>query len=68
MRCSRSAGWCLTGVSKSAAGRVVDYLAPLLTLASVTKPLGPDTVVIVDGTLVPTHDRGMSASSENYRY
>lgn len=27
-----------------------------------------DTVCIVDGTLVPTPDRGFAASSENYRY
>lgn len=32
------------------------------------KAHGPDAVLIVDGTLVPTHDRSMSASSKNYRY
>ncbi len=58
----------LFGVSKSAAGRVVDHLAPLLVLAPVRKPHGPATVLIVDGTLVPTHDRTMAASSKNYRY
>jgi DDE superfamily endonuclease len=47
----------LFGVSKSAAHRVVDHLAPLLALAPVTGRHGPDTVLIVDGTLVPTHDR-----------
>jgi hypothetical protein len=58
----------LFGISKSAANRVVEHLAPLLALAPVTKRHSPDTVLIVDGTLVPTHDRGMSASSKNYRY
>ncbi|QXJ25733.1 transposase family protein [Actinomadura graeca] len=57
----------LFGVSKSAAHRIVDHLAPLLTLASVSQRHGPDTVLIVDGTLVPTHDRSVSASSKNYR-
>jgi hypothetical protein len=58
----------LFGVSKSAAGRVVDHLAPLLTLAPVTRWHRPDTVLIVDGTPVPAHDRSMAASSKNYRY
>lgn len=58
----------LFGISKSAAGRVVDHLAPLLALAPVTRRHSPDTVLIVDGTLVPTHDRTMAASSKNYRY
>jgi hypothetical protein len=58
----------LFGISKSAAGRVVDHLAPLLVLAPVTRAHGPNTVLIVDGTLVPTHDRRLSASSKNYRY
>jgi hypothetical protein len=39
-----------------------------LTLSPVTRKHGPDTVLIVDGTLVPTHDRTLSASSKNYRY
>jgi DDE superfamily endonuclease/Helix-turn-helix of DDE superfamily endonuclease len=58
----------LFGISKSATGRVVDHLAPMLVLAPVKKAHSPDTVLIVDGTLVPTHDRSMSASSKNYRY
>ena len=47
---------------------MVDHLAPLSALAPVTRRHSPDTVLIVDGTLVPTHDRGVSASSKNYRY
>lgn len=58
----------LFGISKSAAGRVVDHLAPQLTLAPVRRKHSPDTVLIVDGTLVPVHDRSLSASSKNYRY
>jgi len=58
----------LFGISKSAAHRVVEHLAPLLVLPPVTTPHHPDTVLIVDGTLVPTYDRGVSASSKNYRY
>jgi hypothetical protein len=58
----------LFGISKSAANRVVDHLAPLLALSPVTHKHSPDTVLIVDGTLVPTHDRSISASSKNYRY
>jgi hypothetical protein len=58
----------LFGISKSAAGRVVDHLAPLLVLAPVRTPHSPGTVLIVDGTLVPTHDRKVAASSKNYRY
>ncbi|PRY34522.1 transposase [Umezawaea tangerina] len=58
----------LFGISKSAAGRVVDHLAPLLALAPVIRKHGSDTVLVVDGTLVPTHDRSVSASSKNYRY
>ena len=44
----------LFGISKSAAGRVVDHLAPLLALAPIKRAHGPDTVLIVGGTLVPT--------------
>jgi hypothetical protein len=58
----------LFGISKSAAGRVVDHLAPFLALSPVTRLHGPDTVLIVDGTLVPTHDRSVAASAKNYRH
>jgi hypothetical protein len=58
----------LFGISMSAAGRVVDHLAPLLALAPIKRTHGPETVLIVDGTLAPTHDRSVSASSKNYRY
>jgi hypothetical protein len=57
----------LFGVSKSAADRIFDHLAPLLAIAPVRRPR-KDTVYIVDGTLVPTRDRTIAASSKNYRY
>lgn len=58
----------LFGISKSATNRVVEYIAPQLVLPEGNVPPGPDTVVIVDGTLIPTYDRSVSASSKNYRY
>ena len=58
----------LFGISKSAANRVVEQVAPLLVLPEGSVPPSPDTVVIVDGTLIPTYDRSVSASSKNYRY
>ncbi|WP_435876307.1 transposase [Saccharopolyspora shandongensis] len=58
----------LFDVSKSAAGRVVDHLGPYLALSQTKRKHSPETVLIVGGTLVPTHDRSVSASSKNYRY
>ena len=55
-------------VSKSAAGRVVDHLGPLLALAERERPHPPERVLIVDGTLIPVHDRSVAASSKNYRF
>jgi hypothetical protein len=46
----------LFGISKSAASRVVDHLAPLLALAPVTRAHGPNTVLMVDGD-VGAHPR-----------
>lgn len=42
----------LFGVSKSAADRVIDHLGPMLALQP-RKRFAKDTVLIVDGTLVP---------------
>ena len=58
----------LFGISKSAVDRVIDQVAPLLVLSPVTKKHGSDTVLIVDGMVVPTYDRAITASSKNYRY
>lgn len=54
----------LFGVSKSAAGRIIDELGPKLALCP-RKRSAPDTVLIVDGTLVPTRDREVAAPSKN---
>lgn len=43
----------LFGVSKSAADRIIDHTAPLLALQQ-RQRFRKDTVLIVDGTLVPT--------------
>ncbi len=57
----------LFGISKSAADRILDHLAPLLAISSARRRR-EDTVYIVDGTLVPTRDHSVAASSKNYRY
>lgn len=43
----------LFGVSKSAADRIIDHLGPALALRP-RRRFSKDTVLIVDGTLVPT--------------
>ncbi len=55
------------GISHAAAHRVVDSLAPLLAVAPAHRRSN-DQVCIVDGTLVPTRDRGLAERSKNYRY
>ncbi|MEU8542395.1 transposase [Streptomyces sp. NPDC048717] len=57
----------LFGISKSTAGRVINHLGPLLALQS-RKRFAKDTVLIVDGTLVPTRDHSIAERSKNYRY
>ncbi|MEU2946577.1 transposase [Nocardiopsis alba] len=57
----------LFGVSKSAADRIIDHLGPMLAL-QLRKRFARDTVLIVDGTLVPTRDHAIAAQSKNYRY
>ncbi|WP_030615236.1 IS5/IS1182 family transposase [Streptomyces achromogenes] len=57
----------LFGVSKSAADRIVDHLGPALALRP-RKRFAKDTVLIVDGTLVPTRDHTIAERSKNYRY
>jgi len=56
----------LLGISKSAADRILNHLAPLLAI-SPARRRREGTVYIVDGTLVPTRDRTVAASSKNYR-
>ncbi len=57
----------LFGVSKSAADRIIDQLSPSLALQP-RKRFAKDTVLIVDGTLVPTRDHAIAEQSKNYRY
>lgn len=54
-------------VSKSAADRVIRHLGPLLALRP-RKRFRRDTVLIVDGTLVPIRDHTVAEQSKNYRY
>ncbi|EMF31020.1 transposase for IS112 [Streptomyces gancidicus BKS 13-15] len=57
----------LFGVSKSAADRIIAHLGPLLALRPRTR-FRKDTVLIVDGTLIPTLDHTIAEQSKNYRY
>jgi hypothetical protein len=57
----------LFGVSKSAADRIIDHLGPKLALQP-RKRFRKDTVLIVDGTLVPTRDHTIAEQSKKYRY
>ncbi|WP_406463439.1 transposase [Streptomyces sp. NBC_01622] len=57
----------LFGVSKSAADRVIDHLGPALALRQ-RKRFRKDTVLVVDGTLVPMRDHSVAEQSKNYRY
>ncbi|MFF8381805.1 transposase [Streptomyces sp. NPDC015661] len=57
----------LFGVSKSAADRIIDHLGPSLA-PSLANDSGKDTVLIVDGTLVPTRDHAVAEQSKNHRY
>ncbi len=52
----------LFGVSKSAADPIIDHLGPPLALQQ-PKRFRHDTVLIVDGTLVPTRDHGIAEQS-----
>lgn len=57
----------LFGISKSAAVRIIGHLGPLLALQP-RRRFRRDTVLIVDGTLVPTRDHQVAEQSKNYRY
>jgi hypothetical protein len=59
----------LFGVSSSTVCRVIQRLGPLLALEPVSRTTdAPDRMWIVDGTLIPVRDRGVGASSRNYRF
>ncbi|WP_369265190.1 transposase [Streptomyces sp. R35] len=57
----------LFGISKSAADRIINHLGPVLAMQP-RKRFRKDTVLIVDGTLVPTRDHTVAEQSKNYRY
>jgi len=57
----------LFGISKSTADRVVADIGPRLALQP-RRRFRRDTVLIVDGTLVPTRDHTVAEQSKNYRY
>lgn len=57
----------LFGNSKSAADRIINHLGPLLAPGP-RRRFRKDTVLIVDGTLVPTHDHTVAEQSKDYRY
>ncbi|MFE6872742.1 transposase [Kitasatospora sp. NPDC057692] len=57
----------LFGVSKSAADRIINHIGPLLALKP-RRRFRKDTVLIVDGPLVPTRDHSVAEQSKNYRY
>lgn len=57
----------LFGISKSTADRIIDQNCPLLALRQRTQ-FRKDTVLIVDGTRVPTRDHSVAEQSKNYHY
>ncbi|WP_306324368.1 MULTISPECIES: transposase, partial [unclassified Streptomyces] len=57
----------LFGISKSAASRIVDHLGPKLALQP-RQRFAKNSVLIVDGTLVPTRGHTIAEQSKNYRY
>lgn len=57
----------LFGISKSAVDRIIDHVGPLLALRPRLRS-AKGTVLIVDGTLVPTRDHAVAEQSKNYRY
>ncbi|CAM5624272.1 hypothetical protein GCM10010253_38930 [Streptomyces badius] len=52
---------------RPAADRVIDRVGPVLALQP-RERFARDTVLIVDGPLVPTRDRTMAVLTKNYRY
>ncbi|GAB1331869.1 hypothetical protein ACE1SV_62080 [Streptomyces sennicomposti] len=56
-----------SGVSKSAADRIIALLAPWLARQQ-RKRFRKDTVLIMGGALVPTRDHQVAEQSKNHRY
>ncbi|WP_329021696.1 MULTISPECIES: transposase [unclassified Streptomyces] len=57
----------LFGVSKSAADRIIDHLGPMLAHQP-RQRFAKNTVLIVNGTLVPTRDHSIAERSKNNWY
>ncbi|MEV7681979.1 transposase [Streptomyces sp. NPDC088341] len=57
----------LSGMSKSAADRIINHLGPMLAYQP-RERFAKDTVLIVDGTVVPTRDHSIAERSKNHRY
>ncbi len=57
----------LFGLPRSAADRIIDRLEPMLARRP-RKRFAKDTMLIVDGALVPTRDHSIAERSKNYRY
>ncbi|GGW76392.1 hypothetical protein GCM10010350_71560 [Streptomyces galilaeus] len=57
----------LFGVSKSAADRIIGHLGPALAVQP-RRRFRQDSVLIVDGTLVPTRAHSVAEQTRNYRY
>jgi hypothetical protein len=57
----------LFGRSKPSTDRIIDHLGPRLALQP-RQRFAKDTVLIVNGTLVPTRDHAVAEQSKNYRY
>ena len=55
----------LFGIRTAAVHRIIDRLGPSLALAPARRKYGADTVSIVDGTLIPTRDHNVAASSNS---
>ena len=58
----------LFGIKVAAVHRIIDRLGPHLAVTPTRRRHTPQTVLIVDGTLVPTRDRQVAAPSKNYRH
>ena len=58
----------LFGVQQAAVHWIIDRLSPHLALTPTHRRHAPDTVLIVDGTLVPTGDHAVAAPAKHHRY
>ena len=57
----------LVDTSPSALDRIIDHLAPVLAHTRRPDPDNSNHPWIIDGTLIPVHDKSITAISKNYR-